>query len=192
MLLQAFENFSPNLAQMWLPAGTGIAVCCLVLTGAMYFSRRQQVSLLDVLLLRRPRQKSPALAQEDVPEGVVTAEALQYLNTPEEDLAYLQTEPERRTSVRCWGNPVEVRILLPNRVYPVRGVVINRSTGGLAILVDDTYEVGAMLKVRAVQAPEAVPWINIEVKNCRAVAKNWVIGCKYPEIPLWNAVVWLG
>ena len=192
MLLQAFGIFSANQGEIWLPVGTGIAVCCLVLGGALYFSRRQQVSLLDVLLLRRPRQKSPAIPQEDVPEGVVTPEALQYLKTPEEDLAYLKTESERRTSVRNWGNPVEVRILAPTRVYPVRGVVINRSTGGLAILVDNAYEVGALLRVRAVQAPENVTWIGVEVKNCREVGKNWVIGCKYPETPPWNAVVWLG
>jgi hypothetical protein len=46
--------------------------------------------------------------------------------------------------------------------------------------------------VRAHQAPEGVTWIDVEVRNCRAAGKNWVIGCKYVEKPAWNAVVWLG
>jgi hypothetical protein len=192
MVLHTLWNFIPLEEAGWLPVGTGTAVGCLVLLGALYFSRRNRISFLDVLLLRRSGRRSGALPEEDVPEGVVTPEALKYLKTPGEDLAYLNTGPERRTDVRHWGNPVEVRILSVEQVIPVRGVVINRSTGGLAILVDDTYEVGALLKVRAVQTPQGVSWIDVEVRNCRAVGKNWVIGCKYSETPPWNAVVWLG
>jgi hypothetical protein len=192
MGLQALWNFGPAQAGLLLPIGTGVSVGGLILLGALYFSRRNQVSFLDVLLLRRPRQQTQAAAVEDVPEGVVTPEALAYLKTPEEDLTYLQTQSERRKSVRQWGNPVEVRLLTPSRVFPLRGVVINRSPGGLAILVDDAQIEGAPLKVRGVQAPESVAWIGIEVRNCRAVGKNWVIGCKYSEEPPWKAVAWLG
>jgi hypothetical protein len=191
MVLQALWSFLPNPEAMLVPAGAGAAVSCLVFLGALYFSRRNQVSMLDVLLLRRRRRRPPPPA-EDVPDGVVTPEALKYLNPPEGDTAYLKTAPERRTTVRRWGNPVEVRVLPTGKVVPLRGVVINRSTGGLAILVDDAYEAGTQLKVRAVVAPPDVPWIDTEIRNCRAVGRNWVVGCKYPETPPWNSVVWLG
>jgi hypothetical protein len=148
--------------------------------------------MLDVLLLRRSGGESQRPPEEDVPDAVVSAEAVKYLKTPVEDVAYLNRERDRRSSVRKWGNPVEVQIQPPNSVILLRGVVINRSTGGLAILVDDAYPTGAALMVRAVLAPAGVDWINVQVKNCRAAGKNWVIGCSYPAPPSWNAVVWLG
>src|SRR5205823_2262823 len=97
----------------------------------------------------------------------------------------------RRKSVRKWGNPVEVQLRPADSLIPLRGVVINRSTEGLAILVDDAYAPGGRLTVRAIHAPTGVGWIEIEVKNCRAAGQNHVIGCSYSETPPWNAVVWL-
>jgi hypothetical protein len=189
----ALWSFSAGQTGRLLSLGMGTAVSCLVYLAALYVARRRQVSMLDVLLFRRSRKQSLAPPEEDVPNGVVTPEALKYLKTPEEDLAYLQTAPERRTSVRRWGNPVEVQILSRlTSANLLRGVIINRSTGGLAILVDDAYDQGDILTVRAAQAPPDVSGVDVEVRSCREAGRNWVIGCKYTETPAWNAVAWFG
>jgi len=175
------------LRDFLLPTVTGTFVGCLVFLGAFYFSQRRQgrhVSLVDVLLLRR--------ASRSAPPAPAAPEAGPYLQTPEEEVAYLKQAPERRRAPRRWGNPVEVRIISPTTAAPLRGVVINRSEGGLALLVDDPYEEGTLLKVHAVQAPDSITWLSVEVRNCRPVGKNWMIGCRYPQEPPWHAVVWFG
>jgi hypothetical protein len=191
MELEWLWNFGPIRQGGWLTVGSGVAVCCTVFLGMLYVSRRSRISMLDIIL-RRSGRRSQRPADEEVPDGEVTPEALAYLKTPMADLAYLQAGSDRRRSARKWGNPVEVQIHPPDSAIPLRGVVINRSTGGVAILVDDAYQTGARLMLRAVQAPAGVGWIAIEVRNCRAAGKNHVIGCSYPESPPWNAVVWLG
>jgi len=190
--MESLWNIGPNPHGVLLSLGTGAAVCLAVFLGMLYVSRRSRVSMLDLLLLRRSGWRPPLPPEEGVPDAVVTSEAIRYLKTPMEDLAYLNRGAERRTGARKWGNPVEVQVQKPDCAIPLRGVVINRSAGGLAILVDDAYPPAMELMVRAIQAPTGVGWITVQVKNCRAAGKNWVIGCSYPETPSWNAVVWLG
>jgi hypothetical protein len=156
----------------------------------MFISYWRNIPLLDLLLLRR--RKPPVPSTEDGSGKEIIPLALEYLATPQEDLAYLQKAEERRATKRYWGNPVEVRVISQRRPDPLRGAVVNRSTEGVALLVDDAYEAGAMLKVRAILAPKDVAWIDIEVKNCRPAGRNWVIGCQYPEPPPWKSQVWLG
>jgi hypothetical protein len=191
MDLEWLSTLGSNQQVAFLSVGSGVGVCCTIFLGMLYVSRRKHVSMLDILLRRSPPRSQPS-AGDGVPDGEVTPEALAYLKTPLADMSHLQSGYERRKSHRRWGNPVEVQLRHPQSVIPLRGVVINRSTGGLAILVDDAYATGTQLTVRAVHAPAGVDWIAIEVKNCRAAGKNHVIGCSYPESPSWNAVVWLG
>jgi hypothetical protein len=187
--LHWFEHFNSHRLWSWLPVGIGLAVACVVLFGgALFISYWKNIPLLD-LLLRRRRQPPPST--DDPADQQIIPLALEYLATPREDLTYLDKQNERRATKRYWGNPIEVRIMSQLRPDPRRGAVVNRSTGGLAILVDDAYEPGALLKVRAILAPKDVAWIEIEVKNCHPAGRNWVIGCQYPETPPWKAVVWL-
>jgi len=188
--LHWFEHFNPYHWWSWLPVGIGIGVACVVLfSGAQFISYWKNIPLLDLLLRRR--LPSPPPSTDDPAGQEIIPLALEYLATPREDLSYLEKQEERRKTKRYWGNPIEVRITSQLRPDPRRGAVVNRSTGGLAILVDDNYEPGAMLKVRAILAPKDVAWIDIEVKNCNPAGRNWVIGCEYPETPPWKAVVWL-
>jgi hypothetical protein len=193
MELCALLSFHFTQVGVWVPLGTGTAVSCVVYLLARHIANRHQISMLDVLLFRRRRHRVLAgVPDEDVPSGVVSPEALKYLKTPEEDIAYLETAPERRKSVRRWGKPVEVKILAPLVTGLLRGVIINRSAGGIAVLVDDEYAEGVNLTVRAVQAPQYVPGVEVEVRTCRKAGKNFVIGCKYSEEAPWNAIAWFG
>src|SRR5205807_2585488 len=106
---ESLWNFVPNFQQVSLTVGSGVAVCCTVFLGMLYVSRRNRVSMLDILLRRSPPKPPPAAA-DGVPDGEVTPEALAYLKTPLADLSHLQAGAERRKSVRKWGNPVEVQM----------------------------------------------------------------------------------
>jgi hypothetical protein len=170
---------------------TGIVVGFLIFGSALFFMHRHKISPLDILLLRPLRRR---LAPEKPPLDQVaeTPRHIYYLPTPSEDVIYLNKSNERRRGRRFWGNPIEVRIMAHFRPEPVRGAVVNRSTTGVALLVDDSYEAGTVIKLRAVLAPKDVDWIDVEIKNCRRAGRNWVIGCQFPDPPPWKAVAWLG
>ena len=185
--LDRFLYFSSH----WLPPVTGIVVGFLIFGSALFFMHRHKISPLDILLLRPLRRR---LAPEKPPLDQVaeTPRHIYYLPTPSEDVIYLNKSNERRRGRRFWGNPIEVRIMAHFRPEPVRGAVVNRSTTGVALLVDDSYEAGTVIKLRAVLAPKDVDWIDVEIKNCRRAGRNWVIGCQFPDPPPWKAIAWLG
>jgi hypothetical protein len=100
---------------------------------------------------------------------------------------------ERRGSERRWGNPIEVRMKgFLNREEAVAGLVINRSKGGLAVVLDESVDPGTFLRIRPTEAPTDIPWAEVEVRHCRSAGKNWIIGCKFVgEVP-WATKLWFG
>jgi hypothetical protein len=111
---------------------------------------------------------------------------------PQEELDFLAANPNRRISRRRWGNPTEVFVNSPLWEKPLHGLVINRSVTGLAIFLEVEIQDGTFLKVRSVEAPYYVPWVDIEVKNARKMGRKFILGCEYRfEIP-WNVRVWFG
>src|SRR5262245_26896004 len=86
---------------------------------------------------------------------------------------------DRRGSLRRQGNPVDVLIAdATDSGEPVAGVVVDRSRGGLRLSVSQPSEVGTVLRVRAVAAPEDFPWVQIRVKRCRQRGERWELGCQ--------------
>src|SRR5207253_212568 len=56
---------------------------------------------------------------------------------------------ERRASVRRGGNPVSVLVTpTEHRTDPLSGWVLNRSSGGLGLLVDEALEIGTVVSVQ--------------------------------------------
>ncbi len=99
---------------------------------------------------------------------------------------------ERRTGGRRWGNPTEVYVTSALWAGWVHGLVINRSTGGLALFLDREIPTEAQIKVRSIEAPVSVPGIEAAVRYCRKAGKNFLIGCEFAgEVP-WNVRVWFG
>lgn len=103
----------------------------------------------------------------------------------------VKVHKEMRNSPRRWGDPREVRIKLPDE-RRLCGVVINRSEGGVALLLDEKFALDLVVAVRATEAPADVPWINVQVRHCRKAGRNWLVGCQYQESPPWNVLVWFG
>ncbi len=75
---------------------------------------------------------------------------------------------------------------------PVLCSVINRGRGGLGIVVDRPYQAGALLSVRPVGAPADVPWVRVEVRNCRRRGLEWCVGCRFTQELPWGVVLLFG
>jgi hypothetical protein len=160
----------------------------------------------DLLHLLRERGKELAESGSPPQEDLPPEELLQLLLSrvaslpprpagpppPQEEVDFLAANPDRRTSTRRWGNPTEVFLNSALWTKQVHGLVINRSAAGLAVFVDVEIQAGTLLKVRAVEAPYYVPWVDIEIKYSKKVGRNYVMGCQYRfEVP-WNVRVWFG
>src|SRR5207248_428906 len=121
--------------------------------------------LLRRLLAKMPelsRNPQAAVNQNDVPLGVSGGH-------------------ERRRSRRRWSKPVEVRITAPMHDKPVHGVIINRSTGGVAILADTDFPADTVLFLRSLEAPPSVPSAKVTVRHSRQHGKLWLTDCQYHE-----------
>jgi hypothetical protein len=150
------------------------------------------------LLLRRSHERQEAglppetLTEEQLLEDLRAGLPARPRQTPEGLRVLTQGGVERRAGRRRWGNPIEVHITAPLWLDPLHGLVINRSTGGLALLLDREAPTGTTIKVRSLEAPNSVPSIVLAVRYCRKAGKNFLIGCEFAgEVP-WNVRVWFG
>src|SRR5262249_43119336 len=99
---------------------------------------------------------------------------------------------ERRDGQRRWGNPVTVQLTSPQWEFPLNGIVVNRSTGGLGILADQEIPAGTIINVRPPEAPWYVHAVPAEVRHCRKVGKGFLFGCEFSDDVPWKARVWFG
>jgi hypothetical protein len=104
-----------------------------------------------------------------------------------------QQRGERRKHVRRKGQPTQVVVAdAQGQGAPITCWVVNRSRGGLGIVVDRPFQAGTALTVRPANTPEDVDWIPIEVRNCRKKANRWYIGCQFPRELPWNVILMFG
>jgi hypothetical protein len=100
---------------------------------------------------------------------------------------------ERRGAARRGGNPIAVLITDEAvEAEPIRGYVLDRSTGGLCISCEAEIEEGTILSVRTANAPETAPWVQIEVRNCRRNGREYEIGCQWLRTPPWSVLLLFG
>jgi PilZ domain len=135
------------------------------------------------------------------PAGAVPPPALRdkstMAGTPVEPAAadpFVQgTNRERRGALRRGGNPVAILISNADaQTEPSHGWVVDRSTGGLCLSVPEAVPEGTVLSVRTTNAPTTVPWVQIEVKNCRLVGKEYELGCRFVRTPPWSVMLLFG
>jgi hypothetical protein len=98
---------------------------------------------------------------------------------------------ERRNQLRRGGNPVPVLYRGPD-AQPVQAYVLDRSRGGLRLLVPRAVEVGTRVKVRAPNAPTDIPWIEANVVWCAEGAGKLQIGLEFVAVPPWNVLLLFG
>ena len=97
------------------------------------------------------------------------------------------TTQERRSAPRRKGNPVSVSICDgPDESEPIQGWVLDRSSGGVRLLVDEVIATETLVKIRPSKAPESVPWVTVKVKSCSPQGKSWNLGCQFLEKLSWG------
>lgn len=99
---------------------------------------------------------------------------------------------DRRTAPRRKGNRIEVYLSDDAKRPPLLGWVVDRSMGGLCLVVDKPLPQGSVFNVRPRKAPQTAPWVAIEVRSCRADDGEWEIGCKFVQTPQWNDLLLFG
>jgi hypothetical protein len=176
----------PNLNQLafdlpqnatWIAVGVGVLLTLLVLAvGYLLVDRRETAKLI-------PRPASAA----------APSTASGRASHPQYDPFVDGSALERRTALRRKGNPVLVHISdAEAKAKPTTGWVMDRSTTGLCLQVEEAMAVRTILCVRAGDAPKGTIWIQIEVKNCRQKGNSWEIGCEFVQPPPWGIMLLFG
>jgi hypothetical protein len=160
-----------------LPVTIGTAVAVVVLTTIFVMSLRRRAPVLDPTNL-----SMPALAGG----GTKDEKALNWV-PPEQSYA------DRRGSVRREGVPVRVLLASPTfRNGMHEGFVVDRSTGGLRIVMTTAMAPGSTLQVRAANAPDTVGFVTVIVRSCRKETDHFVVGCEFEKTPPWNVLLLFG
>jgi CheY-like chemotaxis protein len=81
---------------------------------------------------------------------------------------------ERRAFVRQHARSLRVRSRQGSE-----GLVKDCSRGGIGLLWDEPAPVRTLLDVRPADAPEAEPWVQVEVKHCQPQGSGYAIGCQF-------------
>ncbi|HYV39622.1 MAG TPA: PilZ domain-containing protein [Gemmataceae bacterium] len=103
------------------------------------------------------------------------------------------SQMEQRKSFRRIGNPIGVLIIDQSRPgEPMKGQVINRSVGGLCILMDRPIEADTPLTVRPTNAPHIAPWVAVVAKNSREGEMGIEVGCQFVKTPPWPVLMMFG
>jgi hypothetical protein len=217
VLAQNLFPFDPTDWTNWLIPGVGVAVAGLVMLLVIFYGRlrrRRRLGiasteedlpwdlLLELLETRSRNQAAAGLPDGDeLPPDQLLKQLLASLPSQRRRAADLHPDDwdtpahggaEQRASRRRWGNPTEVHLswlVGPDRLH---GLVINRSTGGLAIFVDMAVPEGTTIQVRAAAAPSDVAKTTVEVRYCRKVGRSFLLGCQFCDDVPWNVRVWFG
>jgi hypothetical protein len=100
---------------------------------------------------------------------------------------------EHRRALRRRGKTVRVLVSDADAsAEPWEGWVIDRSVGGLCISLGRAVEAETVLSVRAADAPETIPWVQVTVRGCRQEQKYWELGCQFVRTPPWNVMLLFG
>lgn len=143
---------------------------------------------IGVLLLRRRHEE-----EEEEPRGREYGPEGPDEDSPSDPFVGGSRKRERRASLRRAGNPIPVLITdAKAEADPIPGWVLDRSTGGLCMSVEVEVEAGTVLSVRTKNAPESIPWWQIEVKNCRKNGREYELGCQWVRTPPWSVLLLFG
>jgi hypothetical protein len=99
---------------------------------------------------------------------------------------------ERRSLARRAGVVVPVAVYRAHGGTRIEGAVVDRSLKGLGILMPMPITRGTQLKVRPSNAPEKIPYVEVQVRNCRQKSMHWLLGCDFPQTPRSDVLMLLG
>jgi len=103
--------------------------------------------------------------------------------------------PEERAAAALRHSPVAVLVTnAAASVPPVAGFVIDRSTEGVIVELEDDGQVdpGTQLKVRPTGADSLVPWVLVEVARRQGQKSCWQLDCRYVRTPPYSVRMLFG
>jgi hypothetical protein len=168
MLADLWQGLDLGDSGIWLPTTIGFACGCLT-------------TLFVQSTIRRVPRAQPAPAEKNV--------------TPRkpglQELASMGVSAEKRGTVRRSGNAIPIYVGEGDGV-PVRGYVVDRSAGGIGLALDHSLPLGTIVRVRPSKAPETAPWVEVQVKSCRAEGTEYELGCQFLTLPPFNVMLLFG
>ena len=174
MLIGEWLDTILSLLRNHLPVAVGGCVAVLILS-LLFLQHRRRARRLEAAALSAVGGAAP-----------VDDKALNWA-PPEQSYA------DRRGSVRREGAPVRVALSSPNFRSGVNdGFVVDRSTGGLRIILQGALAPGSTLQVRAVNAPDTIGFVTVIVRSCRKTGDHFELGCEFEKTPPWNVLLLFG
>jgi PilZ domain len=103
-------------------------------------------------------------------------------------------QSDRRQTPRRAGQAIKVSIQFANDQKTVfEGFVMDRSMGGLRLLLERPLATNQMLNVRSTDAPQSVTWVQVQVRRSYQLPdKSYEVGCQFIRTPPWAVLLTFG
>jgi hypothetical protein len=62
----------------------------------------------------------------------------------------------------------------------------------LRLSLGQPVALGTVLSVRSTQYLDCAPWVQVEVRNCKADKDRWLVGCRFVQPQPWGIVLLFG
>lgn len=96
-------------------------------------------------------------------------------------------QPERRVHPRRMGNPVPILLRDPTGGgEPLRGWVLNRSQGGLGLLVEEAVEIGTIAQLSPNTPGLSNLWFTVGIIYCFQERLRWRVGVQFGKHMSWD------
>jgi hypothetical protein len=100
---------------------------------------------------------------------------------------------EKRASLRRGGTQVPVLLSEgAGKARLFRGIVVDRSMGGLAVAVEAPISPDTVLSVRTVAHHPEMPWVPVVVRSCRQEGGYSILGCQFLRPQPWGILLLFG
>jgi hypothetical protein len=171
--------------QFWLPAILLSGIIGYLLGRRMHpaESRKGRILSKQTQQVKKPRTNvfpAPALPASEA--------ALQAKTDPFEKGSF----GERRVALRRSGSMVKVAVADEKLESLVPGWVVDRSMGGLGVLLERPLESGLVLHVRPWDGGDMAPWVQVTVRSCQPEEGRWKAGCQFVKTPPWSVMLLFG
>lgn len=75
---------------------------------------------------------------------------------------------------------------------PVKSWVLERSVSSMTLVAEEAFGAGTVAKVRPLNAPDDIPWIEINIHECSPQESEWRIVCRFVKVPPYNILMLFG
>ena len=70
--------------------------------------------------------------------------------------------------------------------------VIDRSMGGVCLLMPEALTEGTVLSIKPRKSPPGMPWVQVAVCTCKEDRTGYEVGCRFVKTPAWGVLLLFG